>query len=85
MKIDEKGANRKGWRTSAEVATTYPAEPKPVKGFVAMNEAGTQRIGEEHAGAKLTDAEVEEIRTRWEAGDDGSAPNALASVLRETS
>jgi len=48
--------------------------PKPVKRFLAFNEEGTQRIGEDHPRAKLSDAEVEAIRDEYEAGLDGSGP-----------
>lgn len=41
----------------------YPAEnPKPKGRMVALNESGTQRIGEDHHRAKLTDAQVEAMR-----------------------
>lgn len=47
----------------------------PVKGgYVAMNEAGTQRIGEDHAKAKLSDAAVDAIREEYEAGQEGRGP-----------
>lgn len=52
--------------------------PTSVRGFVALNEAGTQRIGEFHARAKLSDAQVEEIRSRWETGNDGSGPKVFS-------
>ena len=45
--------------------------PTPVKRFVALNESGTRRIGEDHAGAKLTDAQVERIRDEYEAHPPG--------------
>jgi hypothetical protein len=41
--------------------------PKPVKRHLALSENGRQRIGEDHANAKLTDAQVEAMRERYEA------------------
>lgn len=46
----------------------------PVRRFVALNETGTQRIGEDHANAVLTDAQVEQIRDEYEAGVEGTGP-----------
>jgi DNA invertase Pin-like site-specific DNA recombinase len=39
----------------------------PIKRTIAVNEGG-YRIGEDHHHAKLTDAQVEEIRELWEDG-----------------
>lgn len=56
------GEDRKGLDTS-DTGLRLP----PVKGrFVALNESRTQRIGEDHARAKLTDAQVEAIRDEYE-------------------
>lgn len=50
------------------------SRPTPVKRYLALNETGTQRIGEDHPRAKLSDATVEAIRDEYEAGQDGSGP-----------
>lgn len=50
------------------------AEPPPTvvrKTHVALNETGTQRIGEDHPRAKLSDAEVERMRDLYEAAAPG--------------
>lgn len=39
----------------------------PPRRFVALNESGTQRIGQDHARAKLSNAQVEAIRDEHEA------------------
>jgi hypothetical protein len=39
--------------------------------FVALNETGTQRIGEDHPRAKLSDAQVEAMRDDYEAHPPG--------------
>jgi hypothetical protein len=39
----------------------------PSRRFVALNESGTQRIGQDHARAKLSNAQVEAIRDEHEA------------------
>ncbi|WP_296596627.1 hypothetical protein [Phenylobacterium sp.] len=41
---------------------------------MAFNEEGTQRIGEYHGRAKLSDAQVEQIRDIYEAGVEGTGP-----------
>lgn len=47
----------------------------PVKSrYVALNESGTQRIGEDHPRAKLTNDEVEQIRDEYEDGLAGLGP-----------
>lgn len=67
--------NRKKLDTSVTLATGLGAKCPPVKGgFVALNEGGTQRIGEDHARAKLSDVAVDCIRNEYEAGLDGSGP-----------
>lgn len=45
--------------------------PIPVKRLVSLNESGTPRIWEDHARAKLTDAEVEAIRDEYETPGPG--------------
>lgn len=42
--------------------------------LVALNESGTQRIGEYHARAKLSDAQVDQMREDYEAGQEGRGP-----------
>lgn len=39
----------------------------PHRKYLALNESGTQRIGEDHQRAKLTDAQVDEMRDLYEA------------------
>ncbi|TAL32084.1 MAG: hypothetical protein EPN98_14835 [Phenylobacterium sp.] len=38
---------------------------------MALNEEGTQRIGEDHPRAKLSDAQVEQIRDEYEEYPQG--------------
>lgn len=55
-------------RTDEALDGLYVAEnPKPRGKLVALNESGTQRIGEDHPRAKLTDAQVEAMRDDFEA------------------
>lgn len=42
--------------------------------YVALNESGTQRIGEDHPRAKLSDAQVEAMRDEYENGLSGEGP-----------
>lgn len=73
--IEKKGGCKRGEigpgeRYGQEVGTvgTGPTQASPVRGrFVALNESGTQRIGEDHPRAKLTDAQVEAMRDDYEA------------------
>ena len=53
--------------------STPPPEmvDRPARRFVALNETGTQRIGEDHTRAKLTNAQVEQIRDEYEAHQSG--------------
>jgi hypothetical protein len=44
---------------------------RPARRLVALNETGTQRIGEDHPRAKLTKAQVEQIRDEYEAHQSG--------------
>jgi hypothetical protein len=48
-------------------ATSAEGSRRPATRLVALNESGTQRIGEDHAGAKLTNAQVDAIRDEFEA------------------
>lgn len=74
--------NRKELDTFATLATGLGAKCPPVKGgFVALNESGTQRIGEDHARAKLSDTAVDCIRNEYEAGQDGSGPKVGYKLL----
>ena len=52
--------------------------PKQVARWVAVNENG-RRIGSGHQFAKLTDDEVDEIRSRHE--DRGQSPSAIARAM----
>lgn len=54
-----------GWPTAAR---------KDQRGrLVAVSEHG-ERVGQDHQHAKLSDAQVEAMRTRYEAGQDGELP-----------
>jgi hypothetical protein len=50
------------------------SRPPSAKRFLALNESGTQRIGEDHPRARLTNAQVEAIRDKYEAGIAGTGP-----------
>jgi hypothetical protein len=56
------------WEPGARVQVGHP---QSAKRFVALNEEGTQRIGEDHPRAKLSDAQVEQIRDEYEAHPQG--------------
>lgn len=56
--------------------------PSPVRGrLVALNESGTQRIGEGHQRARLTDAQVDQIRDAYEQGLEGEGPRVGYKTL----
>ncbi len=51
------------------------------KRFVTINDSGMQRIGEDHASAKPTNAQVDETRDRYEAGVGSTGPKVGYRVL----
>lgn len=57
-------------RTLRRAKITIPVKSR----YVALNESGTQRIGEDHPRAKITDAQVESMRDEYEAGLEGTGP-----------
>jgi hypothetical protein len=70
--------NKKGpvgniWEKVGTVGQVGTA-PKPSVKYVGINETRTARVGEGHQHAKLTDAQVDQIRDEYEDGVEGRGP-----------
>lgn len=61
----------RGYLDASKLVVDRLPEPMTKARYVALNESGTQRIGEDHARAKLTNDQVDTIRDEYEAHPPG--------------